>query len=311
MTACPQSFFFRYVLGVYELDEEVEAHKIESRAIGNAVHETLEKIYSELDEQRKFGPNPHAARTHALLRVSELWTSALTRAAGPSFRRLEGLFELLRERWQVAIETFLAQDLTDLAKAGVERVRLEQRVQATLSVQGVPLNTFGIFDRVIEAEDGVWVDDYKTSGNLGRRLDQGSILRGQQVQLPLYREIAAAALSTSPESVDARLLGVGPAYEQNEPVKLAWREAIRDGFLETTAIALRAARAGQFPLNKDSARCRFCGYRSTCRKSHPPTLDRLTTDGELEEYFLTQEKGSRWTTIDEVLAKRASENIVQ
>ncbi len=111
---------------------------------------------------------------------------------------------------------------------------------------------------------------------------------------------------TAPENVHARCLGVGPDFDAHRAeAKLGWDPKIRADFLETLAVCLKLARSGRFPLNATSSRCSYCAYRSTCRRSHEPTLERLAQDPSLRDYFDLRGKTRSETTLEEVRRKRS------
>ena len=236
-----------------------------------------------------------------------LWRDSLERVAGPSIRHLRGLVRLLGRRWPESLSQFVAGDIEAILDADVEIVGFESTCRATVTLdEKTSLKAFGRFDRVLRGRERVFVDDYKTAGNLPAKTSPANFLHGKSLQLPLYREIIARATSTAPESVHARCLGVGPEFDADRRAEatLRWDPKIRTGFLETLAVCVNLARSGRFPLNATSSRCSYCAYRSTCRRSHEPTLERLAKDPSLRDYFDLRGKTKTETTLEEVRRKR-------
>ena len=123
----------------------------------------------------------------------------------------------------------------------------------------------GRFDRVQASTEGPVVGDYKTSGNLKKRVHLTSMLKGLTLQVPLYHLLAG-------EASEVELLGVGPAYpgdETGEPEVAAFAGfdtgEQSEGFRETLRVLLGLARAGRFPLMKGE-HCRWCAWSRACRR---------------------------------------------
>jgi hypothetical protein len=234
------------------------------------------------------------ARAVEILR--DVWRKRLGAAAGPAYSRLRALFDVLGERWLRGLEGFVRRDLAELRGLEPGGLRLEEEFEARLALApGLKISAGGRLDRVVEAEGGVWIDDYKTGARLAKLKSRTSILRGLHLQLPLYREIVAARGKLSVSRVKARLLGVGPASDET-PQVLDLDGDAREGFLETLRVAVRLALEGRFPLRKDTEEvsyCRWCAYRRTCRKTHEPTLSRLEADPRLADFRDLRRKADR------------------
>jgi hypothetical protein len=264
-------------------------------------------LYARLQERRVFAAAREEAIAAALELLPGLWSDALETAAGQSFQRLQGLVRLLGGRWLEPLRRFVVRDVQAIFDAEVEPVAVESACSVLLPLdEKRSLRAFGRFDRVLRGRERTFVDDYKTAGNLSSRSSPASFLKGRNLQLPLYREIVARATDASPETVRARCLGVGPDFDDDlgSAAELAWDPKVRAGFLETLGVCLDLARGGRFPLNAASPRCAYCAYRSTCRRTHEPTLERLGNDPSLRDYFDLQEKTRSETTLEEVRRKR-------
>lgn len=296
LARCPLAFFLRHLLHLRELDEEAMPHRIEVRALGIAVHATLAEIYGQLDAEGCFRQGS-APVQRALELLGAAWRTQVRKAAGPSHERLRGLFTILGAQWLEALEGFVREDLETIHAAGFTAVEVERTFESALPSLGSIIVT-GRLDRVLRGAESAMVDDYKTGGNVANRLKKTQILRGLQIQLPLYLEVAAAVLGLPIEEVRARLLGVGPEIRGKETrVELKLNEEHRGGFLETVGISADLALRGRFPLwpssPSDVHYCGYCGYRKTCRRLHEPTLERLERDPELADFRDARGKTSR------------------
>lgn len=291
LSRCPLAFFLRHVLGLRELEDEAVPHRVEVRVLGIAVHKALAEVYRELGEAGLLGAPGAAERAVELL--AGAWRRRLGQAIGEAGGRLRTLFDVLGDRWLAELEAFVRRDLEELRGLGARSVETEKRFEARVPLGGrAALRVAGRADRVVALEGGWLVDDYKTHGNLEKRASPAQVARGLQIQLPVYREALAAALGEDPARIRARYLGVGPEVSKEE-AELGADPRLREGALDTLREILRLARGGFYPLfpsdDRSSRYCSFCGYRKTCRKSHEPTLHRLS----LQDGFRTLERVRR------------------
>lgn len=309
---CPQSYFLRYVLGVRELIDAPEEHRIEIHALGTAVHDALKSVYGALKKKKKLKPPVEAAVAEALTLLGKEWDNVLRRSAGPSFERLRGLYRLLSARWLESLEQFVASDVRTLIENGVQNIELERNYRARIPLAAnLAVEAYGRLDRVTLGNDGVFVTDYKTSGNLADKVASKNIVTGWNVQLPLYREILAQECRTTPQEIAAQLVGIGPEFDDPQGIlaQLKWQPDVREGLLETIAVALRLVRDGRFPLQKSDG-CRYCRYRRTCRKNHEPTLDRLNNESELRDFLALCEKSKKAPTLSKLREQDADNGAV-
>jgi len=232
----------------------------------------MELLYDTLLKEGLFEPGATddlAPRARALLetRSSRLFGDLGSRLA----RRVPVLADHLRESWTRAIRSFVLADLREIARHGQDVASLEQRRSVVLDFgREIRAEVVGRFDRCLTGADGITVSDYKTSGNLDRRVDVTRMLRAEALQVPLYRKMAGPGARVE-------LLGVGPAFDYDGDAHVASFEGFDDstgpGFDETMRVLLALLRSGSFPL-KAGDHCNWCPYDRACRHSHPPTLDR-------------------------------------
>src|SRR5262249_42470889 len=86
--ACPQRYFFRHLLFLDEWEETAEAHAIDPREIGSAVHEVLARLYGTAFSQAA----PRAPRDPAE-QVRAAWREATARIEGRLDPIYPGLWE--------------------------------------------------------------------------------------------------------------------------------------------------------------------------------------------------------------------------
>jgi len=293
---CPLRYFFRHVLRVRELEEEASAQETAPREMGIAVHRVLELVYAGLDADRFLYAefDETTLGQEVATRVGKAWDRAL----GPVERRHLGRLPLLWERtaadWKAALTAFVREDLARLAAEGWTLAGLEERAAGEIDIgSGKSLRASARFDRRLEGPAGFLIGDYKSSGDLSRRGDVTRMLKGQALQVPLYRLIAG-------DGVRVELLGVGPGYDfdRADAVRAGRRvefdgfepSAILAGFQETLRVLLGLALRGRFPLNPDDRCCPRCPYDQACRRSHPPTVEREANDPRTRAYYALRGK---------------------
>jgi RecB family exonuclease len=296
LARCPLSFFLRYELRLKELEEEAEPHRVEKWLLGKAAHAALAATYARLDREGWFqGTRPARARARELLEAA--WRERLEEAAGPSYERLRGFFDLLGTRWLEALRAFVDQDVEAIQARGPSRLEVEVAAEGRVAVPDGDLALAGWIDRLIASPDGFSIDDFKTSRKVADKVDAKSLLTGNHLQLFLYREALAGARGLDPAAVRARLLAIGPhAPAGEEESVLEAGAALRQGTLETIGVVLGLAREGWFPLLKSedaNPYCNYCGYRRTCRKDHEPTRQRLEATERLRDFFRAKHKNRK------------------
>lgn len=305
---CPQTFFFRYVLGVKPLREVNRAYRLDARELGTHVHALLEAVYSDLRDQGHLDGHADRKTLTAAGRAAleKHWESLIA----PLGRRLRQQFPLLfqttQEFWRDETERFLEKDLIRIAEAGHSDFSFETSWNRVIpGDEGEPLSFTGIADRVCRSEAEGWlISDYKTGGNLEKWIEAPKMLRLNQVQLPLYVVLAEAQGKTD---ADAEALGLGPSFMpdrgfvRTDPVVLEHEKFrdLKDSFLESLTILGNMARNGKFPF-RSGFHCTWCEFAGACRKNHYPSRKRVETDPRYRDYFLVQKKSSKAKSIDDL-----------
>jgi len=315
--SCPQQYFFRHVLGVREQDEVLEDHEIDAREIGSRIHAVLQDAYRELTGPEGSFPRDEADRllSRALALARQAWSrhtrdiAARTRVSYPL------LWESTEEIWGRALERFLRRDLEDLRKVDARVLGLEREESARLTLgggDGLTLQVLGRFDRITASREGVVVADYKTSGVIKNHVSLSRILKGTRLQLPVYlllaRALAAAGTLPAPPA-RGEILGVGPTFSEEDAIarlETTDLDDVQGGLLETLRVLLELLASGSFPLNDTSVRCASCPYRRACRRSHLPTVHRVTRARNGERYATLRRKNRHAPTLEQ--ARQAARN---
>ncbi len=289
---CPLQFFFRDVLRVRELREAAEPFGIDPGDLGGKVHAALETAYRRLAEEGLFDPARAAdLPSRGAAMIEHAWEEAIASLRGRLAGRVPVLWRVQRDRWLAALEQFVAWDLTRISAKGLRPVAFETVRGETLDLgRDVLLHVSGRFDRILEDDDGSWIGDYKTSRRFATATSPTEMLRGRELQVPLYRMMAG-------KGARVELLRVRAVYEtlddreEKERAEFEGFDAPDStaGFLETLRVLLDLARSGSYPLNPGDD-CTVCAYRRACRRNHPPTLERRNRTKAWNRFLQVQEK---------------------
>jgi ATP-dependent helicase/nuclease subunit B len=293
---CPLRFFFRHVLRARELDEGADALQVPSKEMGLLIHDLLQRVYETLHAEGRFDVDGPEQRTErALELLEEAWTEAAGALGRRLARRLPVLWERHRERWLDLLRRFVREDLRRLNESGWRPAGFEEDARGELDLGDERrLVVRGRFDRRFVRDDGVLIGDYKTSRHLKDRVNPLYMLRGRQLQVPLYAVLAAGVTSVE-------LLGIEPRLDYDEPdPKKAGRRVVFDrfddlqarGFEETLQVLLELVRSGSFPFRKDT-HCDWCPYTQACRRTHLPTIDRQEATKIYEPFRRLATKSNR------------------
>jgi RecB family exonuclease len=303
---CPLQFFFRHVLRVRELDDEIDPFDLDAREMGLRVHKVLEAVYRALGAEDQLEPlfrGEMHARARALL--DREWPAATRDLEARLGARVPVLWRLRSEEWRGSVERFLAEDLERLVARTAKLRSLEEDRREVLKVgPRVEIEVRARFDRVFTTSEGLLVGDYKT-GRIERIDDVSEMLRGRRLQVPLYRMMAGA-------DALVEILGVGPKHEPEEDEEPArpfrvftgfTRPEQEAGFRETLRVLIATARGGLFPLEPDG-HCVICDYRSACRRTHPPTLVREAAAEDTRTYHQVLEKDDKHPLLESPALER-------
>jgi hypothetical protein len=304
--ACPLQFFFRDVLRVKAKPEPPTPFEADFAAVGVRVHDVLQRVYAGLLDERAFGSvalPTRIARARALLR--EAWAASACdedtqRAAQwPVLDRISG------GRWIDTLDAFLAADLTAMERAGLKPETLEGKVERVLDGALAGVVVGARLDRVLRGEGADVVGDYKTGGDLAKRVSATEMLKGRSLQVPVYSRLTGSAVE---------LLGVGPNHVPSPVDTGDGRFARFDGFdddaqqagmLETLNVLGSLVSAGRFPIQPGDP-CRYCDYKAACRRTHPPTLHREEHSPDVVDLRDCRKKSGKKPSLADVRGGRVS-----
>lgn len=252
---CPLKFRYKYIeKRVAEEAETVEAH------LGTIVHETLEKLYTDLRFQKRQSLEELLSWYHDHWKRS--WSANITIVRedyGPENYEAMGE-QFLRDYWK-RYHPF------DQAKV----IGLEQRV--LVSLDGHKLQ--GYIDRLASPADGIYeVHDYKTNATLP-----------VEEQLKADRQLALYALAVKGMYQDARTVRlVWHFLASDKEVVLEKTDAELQRLKEeTVALIERVEAAKSFPA-KPSALCGWCEFKPVCPEwSHLAKTEELPANEYLKE----------------------------
>ncbi len=207
-------------------------------------------------------------------------------------RRLPVLHEQITSRWLGTLQSFVALDLDWLSERGYRPIELEYSTDGTLDLgAGQTLRLAGRFDRRVEGKDGLLIGDYKASRRLERKA--GDMLKGKQLQVPLYRMLAG-------DAARVELLGVHPDLDyDHEPCRetfVGFADPRQErGFQETLRIIKDVAERGSFTFREGS--CAWCPYDRACRRHHPPTVEREELAEDAARFRRLDRKNTKQPTL--------------
>ena len=292
LARCALQHLFRRVLDLRPLPPEPDALALAPNALGTVVHELLAELGERL--------------TAASTASEPVDTEALTRELTPRLdarltertslaHTLPALHRILVRQWARAIAVGFADDARDLRTRAITPLHHEKTLVGELDL-GLeePLRVRGVADRIDTLHDGsLRVIDYKTGRNPGVALSSYDIVRGRQLQMPVYALLTQQVLGARAGELGIR--AVRPDWHDPEHLWLRWDRAddflggrLREDLRDTLRLLATLRARGTFvpSLDREYA-CRFCDYRAACHRLHPPSRERITssTRGEVVAYL--------------------------
>jgi len=237
---CPQKFKLHYIDKVEtDVEESVEAF------MGIRVHETLEKLYSDLRYQKK--------------------------------NTLEDLLDFLNDEWEknwndaivIVKKQYNSDNYLNMARKFVtdyynrydpfdqtKTIAIEERILINLDESG-DYKLQGYIDRLTEVKDGYYeIHDYKTNS----RLPLPEYIDNDR-QLALY---SIGVKNRYPDAKDVRLIWHFVAFDK-EIDSTRTDEELEDLKQNTVQLIDTIEREEQFPTNP-SRLCDWCEYKEICRE---------------------------------------------
>jgi len=234
---CPQKFKFTYIDGITTDSEGIEAF------MGSRVHETLEKLYTDL----KF------CKAVTLASLVDFYHEAWEKAWHDAVRIVrEDLspdnYEALGEK--CVVDYFNRYQPFDQGRT----LGIEHRVEFNLDAEG-KYSLLGFIDRLSQPEDGViWIHDYKAKSFLPTQQDLD-----EDRQLAFY-QMAVKALW--PETKEVELVWHYVIFDQEIHSRRS-AEQLEDLRQETITLIEEIESTTHFP-SKKSGLCNWCEHQAIC-----------------------------------------------
>ena len=287
---CPLRFFFQRVLRVEELAKEPSRVALPQTELGTAVHDLLERIYMQLRDEGLFEEDRSVDLVERGLELLDQHRDELLGERGQRLsRRLPVLWRETRRNWLRVVRSTIDADLRRAEGLRLKLVGVEEQRRERMDLgRGLALTLSARFDRRFDGCEGVEVGDYKTSKKLKERVSPTQMLKGRQLQVPLYRMLAG------PDST-VELLGINPEFKEDE-TRVSFSgfddDEREESFRGTLRVLLGLTYAGVYPLRAEY-HCKWCAYPSACRRHHPPTVDRETRSSDGKAYRDLERKSNR------------------
>ena len=308
LARCPQTFFFAKVLGT-PAGGRRGGVPLRIAELGSLVHKILERVFRDLaeksccaaDDAKDLVAPGSALRRHWKTEMAPVRSACapITRSVGARGARLAGRDRGVSRRRPGSGppgaggggETLSEADGAPPARGALLRARGEEMGRTTFRCR---CRFWDPRLRVTGPTPTPWlVSDYKTAGNLARRVDGKGVPDRRGGQAPLYVLLAEADGAPAKR---AELLGVGPAYlpdggsARTGPAAGPRDFADRAGFEETLGGRRLGRPGGRFPLHRRPLRL----VRDL--RVPPPSLPVRGAGGgprRVRDYFRPGDKGTQ------------------
>ncbi len=246
---CGFLYFAQKVVGLEELDEPEAEDATTAMETGNLYHEILQQVYQTVDFDEATGRAFDALEVKRSMRYPLLWESE-------------------RGRLRKVLEKFLAYDRETMGSwvpAWFE-LKVEQEL--------LGVTFMGYIDRIDVNGAALRVIDYKKSRMKYRGSVESAVFKNRtHYQPPLYLLLAAAKLRSMGRTVDLGASKAGYLFLEEEDHREAWLddfESRQGEWLKILEQQVTGMSGGDFVL-REGEHCRYCDFRSACRKNHLPT----------------------------------------
>lgn len=276
--ACGFRYFLASVLGLRDRDDPERIVDIGAQDRGSAVHEILERFFSEVIDAGAPGPDEAwtpAQRDRLQAIADEVFTALVQR--GRTGRAVHWRVE--RQRLAVLLDDFLTQDDAFRARARARPVRVEMPFgldgapPVTIPLAGGRVVQFrGRADRVDLTTDGHHlVSDYKTGkGTAYERIGTGDpVQAGRTLQLGLYAAAAFQLLGADEAEAHYWMVDEQASFARHG---YPWDESRHGRFVQVLSTIVQGIEAGVFgvdPGEWDGWRgthktCTYCAFDDVC-----------------------------------------------
>ncbi len=315
MAHCPLRFFFDRVLGVEFVPEALDDGVFDPLDWGARVHALLEAVYRTLGRESLLEARAGELRSEEKERCLELvegaWSDQFDDLGRRISRRLPLLWEERSRNWREALSAFVIRDLRSWRARDLDLVELEgegtMQLPPIAGGRGSALPLYGKMDRVAQdPQGGTVIFDYKTGKKLEAEAKALEMLRGLQLQGPLYSWMEQARATRPETTISVEFLGIGPHYEDDpESARIVLDagdlEGCRAGIEETVRTLAGLAANGRFPLHHQRA-CMWCEFELACHHRERPARLSVSNVRANADYFDTLKKSTRTPMLSDVRA---------
>lgn len=257
LAECPFKFFAHGMLDLEELEEPEAEYMLLPLEVGDIYHDILEQYHRRGDLERQIAEGLARFESTRSIRYPVLW-------------------EVEKERIGAVLRAFV--DADDCSVYKPKDFEVELKAEIPIEAGGRKTVTFrGYADRLDVSDSGAFrVVDYKRSGKkYSLKMETGVFTKGKFLQPPLYFLLAQKVLNAP--SVDSRFV-----YYFIEEVleEKAWEKALtgemweqRPAFEAHLRRYLDRIARGEF-IVRPGDHCKYCDFRTACRKSHRPSIIR-------------------------------------
>ena len=278
---CPLKFYYRYVLGLSEVEEVEEAPEMSE--VGKIIHTTLQRFFSDYKDKPLIIENKADNNMLHLLKETIEEHYGEIGQSGTLFI----LYEIARYR----LKSFLRKERERIKETPIEILELEQSYGYKEGKPGIDFNINpsssvvigGRIDRVDRIPDGYLIVDYKTGG-VAEKPSVRNVLEQtysearefmkkyiKSTQLPLY----ILLYTNSGKDIDYKDVDAGLYMIQNASLgtlfgkKGSSKAEFMEKFVDTLKELFKEMLNTEIPFEPDAGDERYCGYcpfSAMCRK---------------------------------------------
>jgi ATP-dependent helicase/DNAse subunit B len=292
---CPFQYYIAKVLDLRPFEDPVREETISSMELGSMYHKILENVYKELKID-----------TVTVAKLREVVTKEIESVIAGYEENPVGLYpivwELTKESVRAGVLDFVVQDVQRIKETGFIPTYFEHDLAEKL--EGVELGNIkkikfhGMVDRVdvkkTNKELAFKIVDYKYKLKKRSLKMAGLIMKGQNLQLPIYQKLMKMFLGPKAVIDSASLYYLRrheptDKHDIDELPGTFWKDQGQE-FVKMLDVLLSYIYAGGFFIYPTEAGmrggdyCSWCDYSTVCRKNHQPVWYRLERDKLVDKY---------------------------
>lgn len=293
---CPFLYFARHILSLEGFDYPAMEDLVSPVILGNLCHRVLRRFYGRFVEERIF---PENREIEKLLEEDAEAVFSEFEENQPTGYPL--LWYVMKEKLTDTMKELVQRDIKGMSQSGFKPCLLEVEVQRYFNDE---VFFKGIIDRVDLRSDGTSfrIIDYKyRSGRHLKRYDENlriAALRGRRLQPPLYLMMAEILF---PPSSQKKEIGqdkfffyyIAPNFSGNSDEYMAGFSMdsleVKGEIENTISRIIEEIKSGLF-FAFPGEYCRYCEYKSVCRKDYAPSRWRAERDRMVKEHIAIKRK---------------------